>query len=262
MSMIYYYILLFVFGLIFGSFANVLIFRLKKREDLVFKRSYCPTCKKTLKWYDLIPVISFFILRGICRNCRKKISIQYPVVELCTGLMFVVMGYWANSQNLVGWYYAVSLIFGLYMAFVFISLFVYDLKYMELPDSIMLPSIAVAIFYFLTVYPDRWLSLVIGIGVSFIFFLLIFVFSKGKAMGGGDVKLAILIGAICVWPGTLLALLLAFVGGAIIGIILVMIKKKNMKSEIPFGIFIIPSIVIVMIWGDLIVDWYLKMLSL
>lgn len=260
--MIYYYILLFVFGLIFGSFANVLIFRLKKREDMVFKRSYCPTCKKTLKWYDLIPVISFFILRGICRNCRKKISIQYPVVELCTGVMFMIMGYWANSQNLMGWHYIASLIFGLYMAFVFISLFVYDLRYMELPDSIMLPSIVVAIFYFLTVYPDKWLQIMIGIGVSFVFFLLIFVFSKGKAMGGGDVKLAVLIGAICVWPGTLLALLLAFVGGAIIGIILVMAKKKKMKSEIPFGVFIIPSIVIVMIWGDLIVDWYLKMLSL
>lgn len=224
----------FLLGLCVGSFLNVVINRLETKESIFFGRSHCPKCKTVLKWYDLIPLASFFLLRGRCRKCRKKISWQYPLVELATGLLFLL------SRN------------PLYLIIVsfLIVIFVYDLKHYIIPDSIVYPAIIIGFFY----APFSVYSLV---GAAF--FLLIVLGSRGKWMGLGDVKLAVLMGFVLGWPMIVPALLLSFVLGAAVGVVLILMKKKELKSEIPFGPFLCLATLVMMLYGPQIVNWYWRL---
>ena len=245
-------IFVFVFGVCIGSFLNCFIYRLEQNKKMS-GRSFCPHCKHTLSWQDLFPVFSFLFLGGKCRYCHKKISIQYPAIEILTGLIFLLI----FSFN----YGILATVFLFYIFSSLIVIFIYDLKHYIIPDKVLFPAIAVAVVYNL-IPPYNlqhlfyvFLAVIIASG----FFLAIFLLSRGKAMGFGDVKLAILMGLLLGLPNILAALFLAFFFGAIIGIILMVYKKKSLKSEIPFGPFLIAGTFLALFWGEQLIGLYMRL---
>ena len=187
----FFYLITFIFGLIVGSFLNCVIYRLEIGKSALKGRSFCPHCQHQLKWQDLIPIFSFLILRGKCRYCKKPIFWQYPLVELITGILFLLFFIFHFS------------FFIFIISSFLIIIFVYDLKHYIIPDKIIYPAIVIAFLYQLF---NHW-SLIINhlnfiysaLGASF-FFLLIVLASRGKGMGIGDIKLGFLMGLILGWP--------------------------------------------------------------
>ncbi|MDO8663699.1 MAG: prepilin peptidase [Candidatus Wildermuthbacteria bacterium] len=270
------YFFIFFFGLAVGSFLNCVIYRLEEGKSFLKGRSYCPHCKHNLSWQDLVPVLSFLILRGKCRYCRGKISVQYPLVEIATGLLFV-SAFWISPQPLSrGW--ATQPIgnglwsdFGLWILIssFLIIIFVYDLKHYIIPDRVIYPAILVSgiwypvsgIFFDSYTEYDILNTIYSAVGAA-LFFLIIVLVSRGKWMGVGDIKLAFLMGLILGWPNILVALFLAFSIGAIVGISLIILKKKGLKSEVPFGPFLVAGTFLALFWGGDIVSWYLGLIML
>jgi prepilin signal peptidase PulO-like enzyme (type II secretory pathway) len=252
----------FVLGTICGSFLNCVIYRLEVSKSFLKGRSYCPHCKHILDWRDLIPIFSFFILRGKCRYCHKPISLQYPLVELATGLLFVFTTY--NLQPIT---YNLKILLNLGYQLLVVSclviIFVYDLKHYIIPDKVIYPVIAITFIY------QLFRSLEFGILRSILsavlasgFFLTIVLLSKGKWMGVGDIKLAFLMGLFLGWPKIIVALFSAFLIGALIGLILIALGKKTLKSEIPFGPFLVSGTFLALFFGQKILNWYLSLFLL
>lgn len=250
-------IFFFLFGIIIGSFLNVVIFRLQTNES-IGGRSHCQNCKAMIRWYDNIPVLSYLLLGGACRHCKAAISKQYPLVEFMTGLAFAIIGYFVFQFG-VPHTYGVSLFYLLITALLII-VFVYDLSTLYIPMSIIWIAIAsTAIFYALSWYfgavtesqstllqlglyfapltqsPTMYLASAFG---AFLFFWILVAISHETWMGMGDAYLAILIGLLLGFPGTLWSLTLSFGMGAIIGSVLVAFGKKGMKSQVPFAPFL------------------------
>lgn len=264
----FFYISFFVFflGLIFGSFINVVIYRLKHGGTVISGRSKCPKCKKTLGFFDLIPILSFVFLGGKCRYCNRKISYQYPIVELSSGiillLIYLKLDYIKTQFDVFS--QANDIILFIFLGFFFLSLlaiFVYDLFYYIIPDSVILPLVLVSVLYY-------GLSYVLGIDFSLSdhvlgmflysgFFAAQYFLSKGKWVGGGDIKLGLALGLILGWQLTLVSLMIAYIAGSVISIILIGLGKKTRKDIIPFGPFLIASAFISLFWGNLFIDWYL-----
>ncbi|MBI1866460.1 MAG: prepilin peptidase, partial [Candidatus Staskawiczbacteria bacterium] len=206
---------IFIFGLIIGSFLNCVIYRLEKEQSFLKGRSFCPHCKYNLIWRDLIPVFSFLFLGGKCRYCHKKISIQYPLVELAAGIMFVLIFNLKfeifNQFEILQFPYLINLFFLFYIAGSLIIIFVYDLKRYIILDKVLFPAIAIVFLYQL-IFSFRFLNfnpLWAGLGAC-AFFLFIFLVSGGRWMGFGDVKLAFFMGLFLGYPNILAALFLAF----------------------------------------------------
>lgn len=272
-------IFIFLFGLAVGSFLNCLIYRLEKKESFVVGRSHCPYCQRELSFLDLIPIFSFFILKGKCRYCQKPISWQYPLVELSTGLLFLLIfnHYFTETRPLLTSILDICFLF--IICCFLIIIFVYDLKHYLIPDQIIYPAIAITFLYQMfgtlgfrisdlfrvssfefRIFNTFLNFLFAGLGAGF-FFLLIFLISKGKWLGFGDFKLAILMGLILGWPNILVALFLAFLFGAIIGIGLIASGKKTMKSEVPFAPFLVSGTFIALFWAKEIINWYGRLFS-
>lgn len=253
---------IFLFGLIIGSFLNVLVYRRHTGESIVNGRSKCPHCGHVLTWTDLVPVFSFIFLRGQCHYCHKKISWQYPLVELVTGLLFVVAYIIESKLPIANLQFTIdtNLILILLRDFVAISalvaIFVYDYKWMIIPDSIALPALAL-------VFAINWLTgttltnLLIGALVGFGFFAVQFYVSKGVWVGGGDMRLGALMGALLGWPLIIVALFFAYIFGAIISVFLLIKKQATGKTAVPFGVFLVPSTILTLFWGQQILIWYL-----
>lgn len=253
-------LLLIAFGLIFGSFVNALVWRLRHKKDWVKGRSECSLCHHPLAPKDLVPVFSWLLLGGKCRYCHKPIQ-DSPLVELSLAILFVV-SYWFWPQPLagVGLYH---FIFWLVFLVGFMALAVYDLKWFLLPDVIVFPLIGLAVVRLaggLLFFDQTWLgaaSSVLGAGVMSGLFLLIFVASKGKWIGFGDVKLAIVLGLLA--GGALPALLTLFVAsviGSVASLPLVIAGKANRKSHLPFGPMLIAGLIVVVLFGQAMIDWY------
>ncbi len=253
----------FIFGLIFGSFLNVVICRLKTppgrggtAKGIIFGRSFCPECKSKLRWYDLFPLLSFIFLRGCCRYCNKNISWQYPIVEILSGLIWVSIFCQNFNNNFQFSIFNFQSITFLYQIFIFSTLLiiaVYDFKWKIIPDKVIYPAITIALIYNIF-SPDKgglWGGLLTAVA-AFLFFYLIFYFSKGKAMGMGDAKLAILIGLFLSPKMALMAFVLAFVIGAVSGIILMVFDRKTLKSQIAFGPFVAIGATIVFFFSSII----------
>ena len=236
-------LLRFVLGLCVGSFLNVLIDRLPKGESIWFGRSRCDFCKKPLRWCELIPIISYLLQAGRCRRCRKKLSLQYPIVELTTGLGFVlIQGQAFDARQ------------GLALSITFSALlviFVADLKYMIIPDSMIVVGLLGVL---LQGHPLQ--TLLPGAG-AMLFFLLLFFVTHARGMGFGDVKLSFLLGLWLGFPQIIIALYLAFLTGAIVGVTLILARKKKLKSKIAFGPFLIVGAVGAKVWGDILVKMVL-----
>lgn len=243
-----YTIFIFLFGLVFGSFYNVVGLRVPQKESIVHPPSHCTKCQRRLTALDLVPVLSYVFLGGKCRSCGNKISWVYPVIELMTGVLFA-FAYWR-----LGW--SIELI----VAFVFISLLVIivvsDLAYMQISDKVLiffLPLLAIGrVLSPLTPWWDSLVGAVVGFGILYI----IAVLSNG-GMGGGDIKLFFLIGLVLGTIDTLLTLFLAAVIGMIVGFTVLSKNKQGRKTPIPFGPSIALAAVIVYFYGDLLINWYL-----
>ena len=259
------YFFIFIFGLAIGSFLNCVIYRLEINGNFLKGRSFCPNCKHGLSWQDLIPVLSFILLKRCCRYCSQKISFQYPLVELAMGFLFV-LAFWRFGLG-------PDLFFLLLILSFLAVIFIYDLKHYIIPDSMVFSAIIVAFLYQLSRVLDfRLISefsfqaldfkiilspLLSAFAAAFFFFSIFFI-SRGKWMGFGDVKLAFLMGLMLGWPNILLALFLSFLIGAIIGLGLVSRGRKTMKSEVPFGPFLVSGTLIALFCGDFIIKLYLQ----
>ena len=266
-------LVVFIFGLVIGSFLNVVIFRLDTEEKIVNSRSKCLACGHPLSWYDMFPVFSFLSLGGKCRYCGKKISWQYPLVEAATGIGFVAFfaKFFGTFDMLTldaeGVFSALGVLGFLSLIYVFaamVVMFVFDLRHYIIPDSVIYPAIAVASAWKLAemLIPGGRLCLASLIPIFFpallaagLFYALILI-TKGEGMGGGDVKLGFLMGMVLGYPNILLALFVGFISGAVVGVPLVVGKKKNMKSMVPFGPFLIFGFLVSYFYGTSIIDWY------
>lgn len=249
------YLFIFLLGLIIGSFLNCIIYRLEHKKSLG-GRSFCPRCKHILSWKDLFPVLSFAILRGKCRYCRRKISWQYPLVELATAVIFSLLAFFLGGNG------ALDLIFIFYIASVLIVIFVYDLKHSLIPDKILLPAILISFFYRLILDFGMIWNYLFAAAISAGFFFVIFLVSNGRWMGFGDVKLALFLGFVLGAPEIFLALFLAFLFGAIIGLILMAFKRKSIRSEIAFGPFLVIGAFLAILFSNQIIQWYLNLFRL
>lgn len=250
-------ILLFVLGLSVGSFINALAYRLHEKKPIVNDRSLCPLCAHRLSWYDLIPLVSFAILLGRCRYCRNRISWQYPLVELLTGIVFILpfMGY---GLRVTGYDFLIS-----YYIFVFILLliFTYDLRYMLIPDSISIPAIIIVFLIQTTYYKLLTTNYLLAAFIASGFFLFQFFVSRGRWIGGGDIRLGFLMGLMLGSPVIIAALMLAYILGAIVTLPLVALGRHTMKSQIPFGAFLTIATIAGLVWGNEIIQWYMSILK-
>ena len=270
------YLLLFLLGLAVGSFLNVVVYRqvneIEKEKIEKIKnwlptwikgRSVCDHCQKKLAWHDNLPLLSYLWLRGKCRQCHQPIPFQYPLIEFLTGLEFVWL-YWLLSRfssfGQVEGFYSLALAF--YWFFIFsasLALVLIDLKTLILPDVILLPAIGVALLRLF--FTHQWQFLPAAI-VTGLFFLSLYLVTKGKGMGFGDVKLAFFIGLVLGWwQRILVAVFLAFLTGAVVGVIVILARKKTLKSAIPFGPFLLLSMWIAKLIGDQIWQWYWSLLN-
>jgi leader peptidase (prepilin peptidase) / N-methyltransferase len=261
-------IIFLVLGLIIGSFLNVLVYRLHAAEELFWDRSHCPHCKKQIRWYDNIPVLSFVILKFRCRDCKEKISWQYPIVEIFTGAIFALISWkFFVLASTASW---IPTAYYLFISSALITILVYDFLYMEIPMAVLWVGIFVSIafgLYFdwtnaIGLLDSKIYSGVLAALLAFIFFFSLSAFSKEKWMGMGDAYLVIFLGAILGWPEILLALFLAFFSGAFYGIIAIAFKKKKMKSQVPFAPFLILGTFIALLFYAPIISWYFLLFTL
>lgn len=242
-----------IFGALVGSFLNVCIFRLPKEESIIWPGSHCPHCKKPIKFYDNIPLISYLLLKGRCRYCKGSISLQYPLVEGITALssLFLIIKFGPSLSYLF------------YFAFVaaLIVITVIDLYHQIIPDAISLPGIGVGLLASLIIpqitFSNSLIGILLGGGSLFIvatFYQWLF---KREGMGGGDIKLLAMIGAFLGWKAVLLTILLSSLIGSMTGILMMVVKGKDFKYAIPFGPFLSLGAVISLFYGEEIVRWYL-----
>ncbi len=245
-------ILLFVFGAAIGSFLNVVICRLQTRESFIHGRSHCPHCRAKLHWHDLIPLVSFMCLGGKCRYCRKTISWRYLFIEIITGALFVLGGITVadNFQLLI---YLVAVSF-------FIILFVYDQETYIVPDSVSLPAIVI-IFLLNLAGGGGAAALLLGALAGGGWFLAQFLLSRGRWVGGGDIRLGLLIGALVGFPMIGLSLMMAYVGGSLIAIGLVLAKRAKFGSRLPFATMLLPAAIITWLYGYQIWQTYIYWLG-
>jgi leader peptidase (prepilin peptidase)/N-methyltransferase len=241
---------IFVVGAVVGSFLNVCIFRLPSEASIVKPRSQCPYCHHPIRNCDNIPLISFIILRGRCRDCGGKISWRYPLVELITALLALLL-FLKFSLTLS------FLIFFIFTAVLIVITFI-DLDHQIIPDILTLPGIPIfflaAIFLLDRPWKIPWLEALLGLLIGGgILFLIAFVYeliSKREGMGGGDIKLLAMIGGFFGWKSLIFILLFSSFSGAIVGITAMIIKKQDMKYAVPFGPFLSAAAVAYLFWGD------------
>lgn len=235
-------ILLFVLGLVFGSFFSAISWRIPRDISFVKGRSICPVCKKQIAWYDNIPLLSFVFLLGKCRHCHKRISIRYPITELVTGVGFLLIGTLQADP--------ITVFYNLSIFSILVIIFVIDFEHQIIPDSLVFLAIFMSFGYLLIKdSPNMFLNVLSGL-IASVFLLILNVATKGRGMGLGDVKFAVFAGMF-LGPNLLFIwFLVAFLTGALVGIILILGKRAGLKDHIAFGPFLILSILIVKLYGD------------
>ncbi|MFA5954855.1 MAG: prepilin peptidase [Patescibacteria group bacterium] len=241
-------IILFIIGLTVGSFLNVLTLRMMAGEPFIFGRSHCPSCQKTLLMADMLPVVSYLWLNGRCRYCGGKISLQYPIVELATGIAFVLI---ASGYFGLGFLFQILpyVVRDLVFTTGLIALFIFDVRWYAVPDAISLPLAAVAVFF------NWWLgvtlrSLALGAAVGGGFFFILWFISKGRWVGAGDIRLGIMMGCILGWPITFAALYIAYMLGGAVALMLLLSGKKHSGQVLPMGVFLTTATFLVMLYPE------------
>jgi len=244
-----------LFGLIWGSFLNVVIYRLPRKLSLIKPGSFCPSCHHKIPFYYNIPLVSYIILKGKCKFCGEKISLVYPIVELLTPLSLIIL-YLKFSFSL---FFFLSMLFTsalIVLAFI-------DYYHQILPNEITIfGSLLFLVYSFFNPYLNfgkSLLGMVIGGGVLLLIYGIYFYIKKIEGLGLGDIKMMIMVGAFLGWLKTLFTLLLGSFIAALVGIFLITFKKKDLKYSIPFGTFLSPSAFIALVWGNKIISAYLNL---
>ncbi|MBI3638523.1 prepilin peptidase [Candidatus Wolfebacteria bacterium] len=293
---------LFLIGASFGSFINVVSLRFKPEQKLfdpkiIGGRSHCPNCHKILSWYELIPVLSFLIQLGKCRNCKKRISFQYPIVEILAGLIVAVIPWYLKKyqflffdpisyvgQSVINYQLLIAVIWiAIFLLFLLISII--DFREMIIPDSLNFSlgflGLILALTWFFYVKFDHsaspflkyyaqifgfreniLLNYAIAVLSGMVVFGLIIILSRGRAMGWGDFKLVGALGLIFGWPEIIVVLILSFIVGALFGISLLIKRRKKMGDMIPFGPFLVIGSALTFFFGYQIVDFYFKVFKI
>lgn len=260
-------LVLFFFGLAVGSFINVLALRYDG-EHFVFDprviggRSRCPHCKHTLRWFELVPIVSFVAQRGKCRKCSVRIGFRYPLIELLSGLIFLFIPFTLASYP---WFISGFWI----LAFEILLLMAYiDLRLQIIPDELTIILGAVAIFEaifgaaYLGPLGQSWASRLEGVLFGAAFFGFLILVTRGKGMGMGDVKLALPLGFLFGWPDIVLLSASAFVIGALVGVILIIKGRKTIKSAVPFAPFLVFGAAFIFFFGATATGWYFRIMGL
>ncbi|HLE48578.1 MAG TPA: prepilin peptidase [Patescibacteria group bacterium] len=259
------YFVVILFGLVIGSFISAYTYRLPKGLSIVKGRSFCPKCHNKISWFDNIPILSFYLLRGKCRNCGKPISLRYSMIEFftmsvfllitirylhCSKLDITITDFVCSWNNIIG---SFNLFYQLFIAAILVSIFVIDLEKKIIPDRLSLGLFAIVLLMFIFFNPDYTYKNIFTGFTAASFLLLVNFVTKGKGMGFGDVKLALPLGLMLGWPLTISWFLLSFVIGALVGVALILAKKTTLGKEIPFGPFLVIGYFLTIIWGDLII---------
>jgi prepilin signal peptidase PulO-like enzyme (type II secretory pathway) len=246
----------FLFGLTIGSFLNVLIYRIPIKLGFINGRSFCPNCKKSISWYDNIPLLSYFLLKGKCRKCKSPIPFRYLLVELLTGVLTVLIfnfKFQISNQGLIfNFKTTANLVLSLFLVWGLIVIFFIDLKHFIIPLEMIYPLIAV--FFIFRIIDGNFLNYFLSGCGAFLFLFSLFLITKGKGMGFGDVQFAFLMGIVLGFPKIIVAFYLAFLTGAIIGTILIIKGKAKLKKPIPFGPFLSGAVFISYLWGEKILN--------
>lgn len=252
---IFYYVFFFILGAIFGSFGNVIIYRLPKEESIVKPRSYCYSCKTPIKWYDNIPILSWFILRGRCRHCGARFSFRYPLVELIMAVLFMLSYHYVG----ISW----SLLEYLIFIFGLVVCTFIDLDHMILPDEFTLSGIVIGLLG-AALNPHRdFLDALFGVlmgggflwGMAYVYYLL----TKQEGMGGGDIKLLAWIGALLGWKAIPFVIMSSAIIGSVVGLIAARKQKAGLKTVIPFGPYLALGAILYLFGGETIGLWYLDL---
>lgn len=250
-------IIIFTFGMCVGSFANVCIYRLPLSQSIIDPaRSFCPDCKATIRFYDNIPVLSYLWLKARCRHCKQPIPFRYPLVEMICGSFalctFLKFGF--SFECLIYFVFITSLV---------IITFI-DIDHQIIPDIITLPGIPInflASFVLPSLtYKESLLGLLAGGGSLLIVGWIYYLIKKVEGMGGGDIKLLAMIGAILGWKGVIFTIFIASVIGTLAGIIIIIRTQKDMKVPVPFGPFLSIGAIAYIFWGPTLTTWYLSLL--
>lgn len=247
--------LFFILGAMLGSFANVFIYRWPRGESVVKPRSYCYNCKKQIAWYDNIPILAWFILRGKCRSCGAKYSFRYAFIELLMGTFFA----------LTIWYFGLSLtaLEVLVLGFGLITSSIIDLDHMLLPDEFTLSGIVLGLGFALInperSFVDAFLGFLIGGGSLWLLAYLYFIFTKKEGMGGGDIKLLAWLGAFLGWQAIPFIIMTSAIIGSIIGIAVGLRSKEGFQAAIPFGPFLSLAGLMYVFGGQNVAHWYLSL---
>ncbi len=240
-----------LFGLAIGSFLNVVIHRVPRGESVVSPGSRCPNCGYALRWKDNIPVLSWLLLGGTCRQCRAPISIQYPIVELVTALLFVLVTWMTPAGPLL----ASRLI----LVVILIVLFGIDLHHQILPNVITLPGIAIGLLFSLFAPPglrDALIGTVLGGAILYGIAAAYYAVRREEGLGMGDVKMLAMIGAFLGWKAVLVTLVLSSFAGALVGVGLIAFSRGTMRLALPFGTFLALGALAAMLVGEPLVTWY------
>jgi len=249
-------IIAFIFGTCIGSFLNVCIYRLPASKSIVHPRSMCPECENMIRSYDNIPILSYLLLKGKCRHCDAVISFRYPLIEIITGAfaLCVFLKFGFTLEGLI------------YFAFIssMIVITLIDIDHRIIPDVISIPGIPVffaASFALPAVtYIDSLIGILAGGGSLLLIAWLYNLITKKDGMGGGDIKLLAMIGALVGWKGVLFTIFVSSAVGTVSGMIIMLLTKKNMKLAIPFGPFLAIGAVLYIFYGSRLIYWYLNLL--
>lgn len=241
------YIIVFLYGIIIGSFLNVCIYRIPQKENIVKIRSHCMSCGYQLKWYDLVPLFSYICIGGKCRKCKAKLSVQYPLIEALNGILYVVI-FIANGVSVESLLYCL-------LTSALIALSVIDFRTYEIPLGINLFILALGLVRVCLDYRN-WLDYGIGFLAVSVFLYLLFVLSKGRAIGGGDIKLMAVCGLLLGWKN----IILAFFIGCILGSVIHVVRMRLTKADhvLAMGPYLSMGIFIAMLWGEKAIRWYIE----
>lgn len=282
--MLVWYLSSFLFGISAGSFLNVVIDRLPRGESVLTGRSRCDHCGHRLKWYELVPLVSFVAQRGRCRECGQRLSLQYPIIEFLTGVLTVVV-LSAHSGQFAEHSFTQLLVVGYFLlvTYTLLAISVIDLKEGIIPDGLIVFLIAVAVVFVIlsggvagvegslslsetSVRPLRDSSLALRMTAALGASVFLFLLAEGAerlvkkpALGFGDVKFALAMGLILGWPSIVVAMYLAFALGAIVALVLMALGKKKFGQTIPFGPFLATATWVTMLWGEELLGWYLTL---
>ncbi|MBI5221761.1 MAG: prepilin peptidase [Candidatus Magasanikbacteria bacterium] len=252
------YFLVFFFGLILGSFLNSIVWRLWDNIAIFSRsRSMCINCRQTLSWKENIPLLSWLILKGRCAHCKKDISTFYPLVELAVAASLTLIAYhYFPISNFSEWNLLRDFVFVAFLTVIFVQ----DLRYQVILSSVVWIGAVFGLVVNISFLHYDFNSLVFGALIGGGFFLAQYLLSEGRWIGGGDVRMGVMMGIWLGWQNTIVAIFLAYIIGAIFAVFLLITKKADRKTAIPFGTFLVVGTFLALYWGQSLVHWYTGLL--